>query len=76
MTLHSPYCDQFAISTLLIEPDDQDSIGKELVDYIYSLLFSNWQGVKLTFFSEPIQKKLVAIFKDKQNLSLRCQRSR
>ena len=52
MTLHSPYCDQFAISTLLIEPDDQDSIGKELVDYIYSLLFSNWQGVKLTFFSD------------------------
>ena len=45
MTLHSLYCDQFAISTLLIEPDDQDSIGKELVDYIYSLLFSNWSCI-------------------------------
>ena len=45
MTLHSPYCDQFALSTLLIEPDDQDSIGKELVDYIYSLLFSNWSCI-------------------------------
>ena len=39
-------------------------------------------GVKLIFFSEILQsgsqfkKKLVAIFKDKQNLSLRCQRSR
>ena len=45
------------------------------------------QGVKLTFFSDSHlapkffkvvanSKKLVAIFKDKQNLSLRCQRSR
>ena len=44
------------------------------------------QGVKLTFFSDShlapkffkvvVQKKLVAIFKDKQNLSLRFQRSR
>ena len=47
------------------------------------------QGVKLIFFSDykshlapkffkvvANSKKLVAIFKDKQNLSLRCQRSR
>ena len=45
------------------------------------------QGVKLTFFSDSHlapkffkvvanSKKLVAIFKDKQNLSLRCQRAR
>ena len=45
------------------------------------------QGVKLIFFSDSHlapkffkvvanSKKLVAIFKDKQNISLRCQRSR
>ena len=50
----------------------------------------NWtlQGVKLNFFFliatwllnsskwQPIKKKLVAIFKDKQNLLLHCQHSR
>ena len=56
-----------------------------MLDLLHSYL--SVQGVKLIFFSDSHlapklfkvvanSKKLVAIFKDKQNLSLRCQRSR
>ena len=60
---------------------------KEQISFYVNIIKPPRQGPKLIFFSESHlapkffkvvanSKKLVAIFKDKQNISLRCQRSR